>query len=70
MYYLPVSGLLREAFCAGEGLVLLPLPLFGGARISWLRRALVRLPAREGGLPLDTGVGLDDEGVVFLPEDL
>lgn len=41
------------------------LPL--GARISWLRRALTRLPVRGGGLLADV---LPEGGVAFFPEDL
>lgn len=41
-----------------------------GARISWLRRELLRLPERGGALPLDAVLVFDVGGVVFFPEDL
>lgn len=41
-----------------------------GARISWLRRALIRLPVRGGALPPDAALALDVGGVAFFPEDL
>lgn len=40
-----------------------------GARISWPRRALLRLPERAEALPADV-LALAVGGVVFLPEDL
>ena len=39
-----------------------------GARISWLRRELARLPALGGALPLDTGVGFFPEPLEAEPE--
>lgn len=42
---------------------------FGG-RISWLRRALTRLPDRAGALPPDVVLAFTVGGVAFFPEDL
>lgn len=41
-----------------------------GARISWLRRLLLRLPERGGAFPPDAVLAFDAGGVAFLPEDL
>lgn len=59
-----VGGLLGGSVGPGEVLV---LPF--GARISWLRRALTRLPERAGALPADV-LAFTVGGVAFLPEDL
>lgn len=44
------------------------LPFCG--MISWLRRALTRLPERAGALPPDTMLAFTGGGVAFFPEDL
>lgn len=44
--------------------------LLFGAMISWLRRALVRLPERGGAFPPDAVLAFNVGGVAFLPEDL